>query len=110
LDAVAFSAAKVTNVYDVINVTGIWPGLKNDVVFYNMQHFNKIPFTGGDVDLNTGFFTSNLNYINRIYGIGTTGQPGDYSNSEYNEAINFNMNNIAVGNIDGNFNPSGKPI
>src|SRR5690606_22334681 len=32
LDAVAFSAAKVTNVYDVINVTGIWPGLKNDVV------------------------------------------------------------------------------
>ncbi|MDT8413237.1 MAG: Ca2+-dependent phosphoinositide-specific phospholipase C [Vicingaceae bacterium] len=117
LDAVAFSAARVNNNNDVNDLTRSTPsigiGLENDIVFYNMQHFCNVPFNigcGSDANLNTGLFTSNLNYVNRTYGIGTTGQPGHYSNSEYNEAINFNMNNIAVGNIDGNFNPAGKPI
>lgn len=111
LDAVAFSAAKVENISDVVNLPGIWPWLKNDIVFYNLQDFNKlVPGSWGDADFNIGYLTSSLNYVTRTYGIGIFGQPGDYSNSDYNEAINFNMNNIAVGNIDANFNPAGKPI
>ncbi len=115
LDAIAFSAARVNNNNDVNDLTRSTPsigiGLENDIVFYNMQHFNKIPFTGGDANFNTGLFTSNLNYINRTYGIGTFGQPGDYDPNEYAEAINFNMNNIAIGNIDEDFNPSnGRPV
>lgn len=115
LSAIAFSAARVKNNNDVNDLTRSTPsigiGLENDIVFYNMQHFNKIPFTGGDADFNTGFFTSNLNYINRTFGIGTFGEPGDYDPDEYAEAINFNMNNIAIGNIKDDFNPSnGRPI
>jgi len=115
LSAIAFSAARVNNNNDVNDLTRSTPsigiGLENDIVFYNMQHFNKIPLTFDDANLNTGFFTSNLNYINRTFGIGTFGQPGDYDPDEYAEAINFNMHNIAIGNIDDDFNPSnGRPI
>ncbi|KAB2859577.1 MAG: T9SS type A sorting domain-containing protein [Flavobacteriales bacterium] len=106
LNAIAFSAAKVENNTDVNDLTraGIWSGLENDIVFYNMQQFGS-PFVGGDADFNTGFFTSSLNYINRTYGGGFFGQPGDYSNSEYDHAIDFNMNNIAVANITSAFYP-----
>ena len=118
LGAVAFSAARVINDDDVNDLTRPTPsigiGLENDFVFYNMQHFRKdifAPGSIGDADLNTGFTTSNLNYINRTYGGDFFGQPGDYDPDEYAEAINFNMHNIAIGNIDEDFNPSnGRPL
>ncbi|OFY93149.1 MAG: hypothetical protein A3K10_08825 [Bacteroidetes bacterium RIFCSPLOWO2_12_FULL_31_6] len=108
-DAVAFSAAKVENDFDVLFLPTIWPDAKNDIVFYNMQQFCKAPwplsyFCSNDANFNTGYTTANLGYINRTYGIGTSGQPGDYSPSEYTHALNFNMHNVAVYNIGNTFN------
>jgi len=112
-DAIAFSAAKVTDNNDVNDLTRSTPDIGwwavNDIVFYNMQQFRKdifAPGNTGDADFNTGYTTSNLGYINRTYGIGFWGQPGNYDDDEYTHALNFNMNNIAVYNIGYTFNPT----
>ena len=109
LNAIAFSAAKVENNTDVNDLTraGIWSGLENDIVFYNMQQFcDALILCPDDADFNTGYFTSALGYINRTYGIGFWGSPASYSSGEYGHAINFNMNNIAVANITNTFYPN----
>lgn len=102
LGAMAFSAADVENVSDVANVAGIWPGLKNDVVFYN-NNFS-------DINNGQGPWASGNRYINRVWG-STATFPKTFSNSEYAEAIDEDMNNIATKLVWENRNPTnGKPV
>lgn len=103
-NAIAFCAASVTSENDVTNLSGFSSSLRKNIIFYNMQQANRIPFTGDDADFNTGYHTSALGYINRTYIIGTVGRPGNYDNSEYTHALNFQMNNVAVANIKSTFN------
>ncbi len=88
LNAVAFAAANVASVSDVVNLPGIWPGLKNDIVFYNQDYT--------DISNGAGNFASANRYINRVWhGNWATG-PGTLTNSEYANAIDENINNIAT--------------
>jgi hypothetical protein len=75
----------------------IWPSHRNRIVFYNMNNN----------EMNSGLtFTSPNNYISRVFKSTFSGAAGKYDNTEYSEAINFNMNNIAVANIVKTFNPN----
>lgn len=102
LDAVAFSAASVSTISDVVNLPYIGVGLKNDVVFYNMQRNN--------ISNGAGTFASGNRYITRTWGT-VAGWPKVFTNNEYAEAIDGDINNIAVKDVDGNYNPSnGRPV
>jgi len=102
LDAVAFSAASVSSVNNVVNLPSIGVGLKNDIVFYNIQRKNIS--NGG------GVFSSGNRYINRAWGH-AVGWPLEFTNTQYAEAIDGDINNIAVKDVDGSYNPSnGKSV
>ncbi len=87
LGAVAFSAASVKSVIDVLYLPDIWAGLKNDIVFYNIQLKH--------IDNNVGNSVSALGYVSRTWGT-IIGFPKHFNNNEYADAIDESINNIAT--------------
>lgn len=103
-EGICFAAIPASSPPVAANVNGIFPIFKPNIIFFNVE----------DVDnLNTGLYVSSFGYMSRIWGTNLFpgfGSPSNFSNSDYEQAIDFNMNNIAVRNIWANFNPGGKPV
>lgn len=91
LSAVAFSAANVKNVPDVVDLTRSTPDIGwwavNDIVFYN-QNFP-------DISNGAGMYASANRYINRVWD-GNLFGPETLNNNEYADAIDEDINNIAT--------------
>ena len=101
LDGIAFSALSVETQGEAISVSGVSTGLVPNIVFYNVKRSK---------DLNVGMYAHQNGYMSRVWNSTTFGAPKAFSNSEYNEAINFQLNNIAVKDIDGNYNPTNNGV
>ena len=91
LDGIAFTAGKVKYPVDVVNA-------HSSRIFYNINL--------DDIAQNTGSFASGKRYISRIWDSAFFGNPLPFSNNEYAQSIDEDINNIAVKDVDGNYNPS----